>query len=182
MASDQRKRGVVVLIQRAPTHRWSAMSLAERSTLSELVGPCLTSRFGGSSGVLSGGPCSVASGRRAHYFACYSVTGQMDRVLERRGRVGRLSPGLWRSCVMSVSSEPDPEGRQGSVGVAAVEPERGGEVDQPCPAQHANGQVAQAGHDLRGGPGSDLGGVSPKSTSRTQCSRFSNRCADCAYG
>ena len=46
----------------------------------------------------------------------YSVTGQMDRVLERRGRVGRLSPGLWRSCVMSVSSEPDPEGRQGSVG------------------------------------------------------------------
>jgi hypothetical protein len=41
--------------------------------------------------------------------------------------------GLWRSCVMSVSSEPDPEGRQGSVGVAAVEPERGG-IDRSCSA------------------------------------------------
>jgi hypothetical protein len=79
----------------------------------------------------------------------YSVMGQMDRVLERRGRVGRLSPGLWRSCVMSVSSEPDPEGRQGSVGVAVVEPESRG-IDRSCSAEHADGHVARGRHDLRG--------------------------------
>jgi hypothetical protein len=30
--------------------------------------------------------------------------------------------------------------------------ERGGEVDRPSPAEHADGEVAQAGHDLGAGP------------------------------
>jgi hypothetical protein len=37
--------------------------------------------------------------------------------------------------------------------------QRGGEVDRAGPAEHANDQVAQAGHDLRGGAGAELGGV-----------------------
>jgi hypothetical protein len=45
------------------------------------------------------------------------------------------------------------------VWVAAVVAQRGGEVDQPGPAERADDQVAQAGHDLRAGPGPDLGGV-----------------------
>ena len=45
------------------------------------------------------------------------------------------------------------------MGVAAGIAERGGEVDRPGAAQHADGQVAQGRHDLRGGPGPDLGGV-----------------------
>ena len=53
----------------------------------------------------------------------------------------------------------DPEGGQGPGGVAGVVAEGGGEVDRSGAAQHADGQVAQAGHDLRGGPGSDLGVV-----------------------
>jgi hypothetical protein len=43
--------------------------------------------------------------------------------------------------------------------MAAVIAERGGEVDRPGAAQHADGQVAQGRHDLRGGPGADPGGV-----------------------
>ena len=35
----------------------------------------------------------------------------------------------------------------------------GGEVDRPGADEHADDQVAQAGHDLRAGPGAQLGGV-----------------------
>jgi hypothetical protein len=45
------------------------------------------------------------------------------------------------------------------VGVAAVEPECGGEVDRPGAAKGADDQVAQAHHDVRAGPGAHLGGV-----------------------
>jgi hypothetical protein len=37
--------------------------------------------------------------------------------------------------------------------------QRGGEVDWPGAAERADGEVAQAGHDLRAGPGAQLGGV-----------------------
>jgi hypothetical protein len=37
--------------------------------------------------------------------------------------------------------------------------QRGGEVDRPGPAEHADDQVAQAGHDLGAGAGGDLGAV-----------------------
>jgi hypothetical protein len=40
--------------------------------------------------------------------------------------------------------------------VAAVEPERGSEVERPGAPQHADGQVAQCRHDLRAGAGADL--------------------------
>jgi hypothetical protein len=60
---------------------------------------------------------------------------------------------------MSASSEGDAEGGQGSVWVTGVLAEGGGEVDRPGAAQRADGQVAQAGHDLRAGPGAQLGGV-----------------------
>jgi hypothetical protein len=39
------------------------------------------------------------------------------------------------------------------VWVAGVGVQRGGEVDRPGPAEHADDQVAQARHDLRAGPG-----------------------------
>ena len=65
------------------------------------------------------------------------------------------------------------------MGVAAVEPERGGEVDRPGPAQHANGQVAQAGHDLRAVPDRTWEASSVKVTSRTQCSSGSRVSAVC---
>jgi hypothetical protein len=68
-------------------------------------------------------------------------------------------PGLRRSVVMSVSSESDPEGGQGSAGVTGVAAERGGEVDRPRLAEHADDQVAQAGHDVGACAGADLGGV-----------------------
>jgi hypothetical protein len=42
---------------------------------------------------------------------------------------------------------------------SGVVAQRGGEVDRPGPAEHADDEVAQAGHDLRAGPGPDLGGV-----------------------
>ena len=45
------------------------------------------------------------------------------------------------------------------MGVAAVEPECGGEVDRPGAAKGADNQVAQAHHDVRAGLGADLGGV-----------------------
>ena len=34
--------------------------------------------------------------------------------------------------------------------------QRGGEVDRPCPAEHADDEVAQAGHDLRANAIADL--------------------------
>jgi hypothetical protein len=37
--------------------------------------------------------------------------------------------------------------------------EGGGEVDRPSAAQHADGEVAQAGHDVWAGAGADLGAV-----------------------
>ena len=37
--------------------------------------------------------------------------------------------------------------------------EGGGEVDRPGPAQHPDGEVAQAGHDVGAGAGADLGAV-----------------------
>jgi hypothetical protein len=61
---------------------------------------------------------------------------------------------------MSVSSEGDPEGGERSTWVAGVVAEGGGEVDRPGSAEHADGEVAQAGHDLWAGPGADLGGAS----------------------
>jgi hypothetical protein len=45
--------------------------------------------------------------------------------------------------------------------------ERGGEVDRPSAAERADGEVAQAGHDLWAGPGPDLEASSAKVTSRT---------------
>ena len=64
----------------------------------------------------------------------------------------------------AMSKEPascvgDSEGGQGSVWVAGVAAQRGGEVDRPGPAEHADDQVAQAGHDLGPPSGADLGGV-----------------------
>jgi hypothetical protein len=46
----------------------------------------------------------------------------------------------------------DPEGGQGPGGVTGLVPQGGGEVDRPSAAQHADGEVAQAGHDLRAVP------------------------------
>jgi hypothetical protein len=43
---------------------------------------------------------------------------------------------------MSVSSESDSEGGQGSVWVAGVAASRGGDVDRRGPAEHADDQVA----------------------------------------
>jgi hypothetical protein len=60
---------------------------------------------------------------------------------------------------MSVASEGDLEGGERSAWVAGVVAEGGGEVDRPGSAEHADGEVAQAGHDLRGGAGAELGGV-----------------------
>jgi hypothetical protein len=53
----------------------------------------------------------------------------------------------------------DAEGGQGPGGVAGVVAQRGGEVARPGPAEHADDQVAQAGHDVRAGAGADLGAV-----------------------
>jgi hypothetical protein len=60
---------------------------------------------------------------------------------------------------MSVSSEGDPEGGQGSAWVTGVLAEGGSEVDRPGAAERADGEVAQARHDLRASPGAQLGGV-----------------------
>ena len=43
---------------------------------------------------------------------------------------------------MSVSSEADPESGEWSARIAAVMAERGGEVDRPGAAEHADGEVA----------------------------------------
>jgi hypothetical protein len=59
------------------------------------------------------------------------------------------------------SSEDDPEGSQGA-GVLA----QGGEVDRPGSGERADGEIAQAGHDLRADPGAQLGASSAKVTSR----------------
>jgi hypothetical protein len=74
-------------------------------------------------------------------------------------RAGRTRRRLRRSPVMSGSSEGDPEGGERSTWVAGVVAQGGGEVDRPRPAEHADGQIAQAGHDLRAGAGADAGGV-----------------------
>jgi hypothetical protein len=60
---------------------------------------------------------------------------------------------------MSGPSEGDPEGGEGSGGVAGVVTEGSGEVDRPGAAEHADGEVAQAGHDVGAGAGAALGGV-----------------------
>jgi SEC-C motif len=70
-----------------------------------------------------------------------------------------LCPRAPAYCVMSVSSKADAEGGKWSAWVATVVAQRGGEVDRPGPAEHADDQVAQAGHDLRGSPGADLGAI-----------------------
>jgi hypothetical protein len=45
------------------------------------------------------------------------------------------------------------------VWVTGVVAEGGGQVDRPGPAERADGEVPQAGHDLRAGPGAQPGGV-----------------------
>jgi hypothetical protein len=80
----------------------------------------------------------------------------MVRPSQERRFQSEAEAGLRRSCVMSVSSESDPEGGQGSAWVAGVVAQGGGEVDRPGPAERSKGEVAQAGHDLRAGPGSQL--------------------------
>src|SRR4029450_13702523 len=59
---------------------------------------------------------------------------------------------------MSVSSEADPEGGAWWGRVAGVVAEGGGEVDRPRVAEHADGEVAQAGHDAGAGASAKLGG------------------------
>jgi hypothetical protein len=74
----------------------------------------------------------------------------------------RQGPGLRRSVVMSASSvapDRDAEGGEGSAWVASVAAQRGGDVDQARPAQHADDQVAQGRHDIGSGAGAELGGV-----------------------
>ena len=60
---------------------------------------------------------------------------------------------------MSVSSEADPEGGEGSAWVAGVAAQRGGDVDRPRPTEHPDAQVAQGRHHAGGGAGADLGAV-----------------------
>jgi hypothetical protein len=60
---------------------------------------------------------------------------------------------------MSVSSKADAEGGKWSAWVAAVVAQRDSEVDRPSSAERADDEVAQAGHDLRCGPGADLGAI-----------------------
>jgi hypothetical protein len=60
---------------------------------------------------------------------------------------------------MSGASEADPEGGEGSVWVAGVAAQRGGDVDRPRPTEHPDDQVAQGRHDVRAGAGADLGAV-----------------------
>jgi hypothetical protein len=81
-----------------------------------------------------------------------------------------------------VAPEGDSEGGQGPGGVASVAAEGGGEVDRPGVAERADGEVAQAGHDLRGSPLRIWEPSSAKVTSRTQCRLFSICQAGCAYG
>jgi hypothetical protein len=63
------------------------------------------------------------------------------------------APAFWRYVR---SSEGDPEGPEGSAGVAGVRAEGSGEVDRPGAAEGADGEVAQAGHDLRTAAGAQL--------------------------
>jgi hypothetical protein len=60
---------------------------------------------------------------------------------------------------MSGSSAGDFEGGEGPGRVAGVVAEGGSEVDRPGPAERADGEVAQAGHDVRAGTGPDLRAV-----------------------
>jgi hypothetical protein len=59
----------------------------------------------------------------------------------------------------SVAPDRDAEGGEGSAWVASVAAQRGGDVDQTRPAQHADDQVAQGRHDIGSGAGAELGGV-----------------------
>ncbi len=86
---------------------------------------------------------------------CADVAFQPLQLPNERGLVA----GLRRSVVMSVSSEVDPEGGEGSAWVAGVAAQGGSEVDRPRPAEHADHQVAQDRHDVWCGTGADLGGV-----------------------
>jgi hypothetical protein len=74
---------------------------------------------------------------------------------------------------MSGSSEGDPEGGEGSGGVAGVVTEGGGEVDGPGAAEHAADEVAQAGHVCGPVPVLTWEASSAKVTSRTWCRPFS---------
>ena len=78
--------------------------------------------------------------------------------------------------VMSVSSEADPEGGEGSVWVAGVAAQGGREVDRPRPAERPDGEAAQDRHDVWGGAGADLGGVLTEVTSRMWCSASMAQC------
>jgi hypothetical protein len=69
---------------------------------------------------------------------------------------------------MSDSSEGDPEGGDGSGGVASVVAEGSGEVDGGS-AEHADRQVAQARHGVWAVPVRTWEASSAKVTSRTQC-------------
>src|SRR4030095_1771680 len=79
----------------------------------------------------------------------------------------RKSPhraGLRRSRVMSGSSvatgaECDAEGGQGSVWVAGVAAQRGGDVDRSGAAEDADDQVAEGRHDAGAAAGAQLRGV-----------------------
>jgi hypothetical protein len=53
---------------------------------------------------------------------------------------------------VSIWFQGDPEGGEGSAWVTGVVAERG-EVDRPGTAKRADDKIAQAGHDLRAGPG-----------------------------
>jgi hypothetical protein len=80
-------------------------------------------------------------------------------IVAARGSVPGIRPGLRRSVVVSGSSEADPKSGRRSVWVAGVAAQRGGDVDRPDLAEHSDGQVAQAGHDIGSGAGADPGGV-----------------------
>jgi hypothetical protein len=60
---------------------------------------------------------------------------------------------------MPGSCEDDPEGGQGSGGVAGVVTEGSSQVDRPGAAEHTNDEVAQARHRVWAATGPKLGSV-----------------------
>jgi hypothetical protein len=86
------------------------------------------------------------------------------------------APGLRRYVAMSVSSEADPEGGEGSAGVAGVAAQRGGDVDRPCPTELADDQVAQGRHDVWVAPVRTWEPSSAKVVSRRWCSASIAQC------
>jgi hypothetical protein len=72
------------------------------------------------------------------------------------------STGPQGSLGMSGSTVGDPEGGKGDGQGRGRGDSDGGEVDRPRPAEHANGEVVQAGHDVRAGAGADLGAISAR--------------------